>query len=64
MSLERYKDAPDDAVYARAFLWHSLGLNEHFQGDGYSEEGVPEYLVANVDLNEDFTVVPLDVRMD
>jgi hypothetical protein len=32
--------------------------------DKRTEEGVPEYLVANVDLNEDFTVVPLDVRMD
>lgn len=64
MSLDRYLSAPDDVVHARAFLWHSLGLNELFRGNGYSPEGVPEYLVANTDVRNDFAVVPLDVKLD
>jgi len=55
MSIERYRDCEDTKVNARLFLWHSLGLNQHFKGDGWAVDPltgarVQEYLTANVML--------------
>jgi hypothetical protein len=59
------EDTPENA---RLFLWHSLGVNDQFQGTGYTQtqpdNGVDEYLMPSRDLTEfpDAVVIELDVR--
>lgn len=69
MNVARYATCSDTAVNARLFLWHTLGLNQHFQGDGWATdpltgERVEEYLTANVSLSEivGHRVIALDVE--
>jgi len=55
MSVARYTTCPDTAANARLFLWHSLGLNQLFVGDGWATDPltgkrVEEYLTANIPL--------------
>lgn len=55
VSVACYLACEDTALRARLFLWHSLGLNGHFVGDGQSpdpatKEGVEEHLTGNVPL--------------
>ncbi|KNY24290.1 hypothetical protein [Methylobacterium sp. ARG-1] len=55
LSAARYLAGPDTALNARLFLWHALGLNQYFVGDGWSTdpltmERVEEYLTGNVPL--------------
>lgn len=51
MSLERYGAADDTLRNARLFLWHAMGLNHEFRGDGFTYNtgvrGFREYLTAN-----------------
>ncbi|MGU3539673.1 hypothetical protein [Methylobacterium sp. A54F] len=68
MSVARYEACSDTAANARVFLWHTLGLNQHFTGDGWAtdpltRERVEEYLTANVPLAEiaGHRVIALDV---
>lgn len=68
MSLSRYRDCPDTALNARLFLWHSLGLNGQFVGDGWTRDErtggrVEEFLTGNVSLAElpDHRVIDLHV---
>ena len=69
MSVARYETCADTAENARLFLWHTLGLNQHFKGDGWATdpltgERVKEYLTANVPLSEivGHRVIALDVE--
>ena len=53
LTVERYLSCADTVTNARLFLWHSLGANEHFVGDGWAtdpdtKEQVEEYLTQNV----------------
>lgn len=55
VGVTRYATCADTAISARLFLWHALGLNQHFVGDGWATdpltgERVEEYLTANVPL--------------
>lgn len=55
LGVTRYATCEDTAINARLFLWHALGLNQHFAGDGWATdpltgERVEEYLTANVPL--------------
>ena len=55
MNVERYLTCKNTAANARLFLWHSLGLNQHFVGDGWAtdpktKQRAEEYLTANVSL--------------
>lgn len=55
MSVARYLTCPDTALNARLFLWHALGLNQLFAGDGWAtdpltQQRVEEYLTGNVPL--------------
>ncbi|TXN17264.1 hypothetical protein FV219_00485 [Methylobacterium sp. WL122] len=56
MSVAQYIHCPDTAANARLFLWHTLGLNQHFVGDGWAtdpltkDKRIEEYLTANVPL--------------
>lgn len=55
MTPERYLAASDTAQNARLFLWHSVGLNDQYTGDGWTsgtEARVDEYLTLNVPLAE------------
>ncbi len=68
MGLSRYRDCPDTAVNARLFLWHWLGLNEQFVGDGLTRDPlsgarIEEFLTGNVALAElpDHRVIDLHV---
>jgi hypothetical protein len=51
MSEQRYLSADDTVANARVFLWHSMGMNEHFQGDGRTTGGLSEYLAPNCMLS-------------
>lgn len=69
MGLARYAASDDTAENARLFLWHTLGLNQHFKGDGWATdpltgERVEEYLTANVPLRGivGHRVIALDVE--
>jgi hypothetical protein len=62
MSLERYLTADDTAEHARVFLWHSLGMNEDFNGTGRKRDGTHEYLAENIELGPDARV--LEVRVE
>ena len=68
MSVEWYRDAEDTSANARLFLWHSLGVNDQFTGNGYTKgpDGTPEveeYLVPNCRLADlpDVVLIDLDV---
>lgn len=55
MSVARYLTCQDTALNARLFLWHALGLNQLFVGDGWATDPltggrVEEYLTGNVPL--------------
>ena len=55
VGVTRYATCADTAINARLFLWHALGLNQHFVGDGWAADPltgkrVEEYLTANVQL--------------
>lgn len=69
MSVTRYETCLDTAANARLFLWHTLGLNHHFTGDGWATDPltgvrIEEYLTANVPLAEipGHRVIALDVQ--
>lgn len=66
MSVERYLTCEDTAENARLFLWHSLGVNDQFTGNGYTKgpDGVDEYLLPNRYLAElpGAVVLELSVR--
>jgi hypothetical protein len=68
MSAERYRDADDTPANGRLFLWHSLGVNNQFTGDGFTAgpDGTPrveEYLVPNGRLADFPDVVLLDLEV-
>ena len=57
MSVSRYRACADTVMNARLFLWHSLGLNQRFIGDGWAKNPltgvqIAEYLTANAPLAE------------
>jgi hypothetical protein len=62
ISADRLLEIEDTAQHARVFLWHSLGLNAEFRGDGIAPGGefAREYLTMNRDLGPDDVVIPLD----
>lgn len=69
MSVERYSTCGDTPANARLFLWHSLGLNQHFKGDGWATDPISvdrteEYLTENLPLAQiaGHRVITLDVR--
>ena len=69
MSAERYLVCDDTAQNARLFLWHSLGMNEQYVGDGYtaalsSKFRLDEYLTANVPLQAIPGVVTIDLPIE
>lgn len=56
MSVRRYLACEDTVANARLFLWHSLRLNQHFVGDGWTidpelKARVEEHLTGNVPLS-------------
>lgn len=57
MTAERYVEAEDTPLNARLFLWHSLGMNDLFKGDGLTvgpdgSPGVDEYLAQNRPISQ------------
>jgi hypothetical protein len=55
VSAARYLAGPDTALNARLLLWHALGLNQYFVGDGWAtdpltRERVEEYLTGDIPL--------------
>jgi hypothetical protein len=65
MSPERYLAVEDTLENARLFLLHSVGVNEHYKGDGLTDGGHTEYLVRNVRLAEleEYALIPLTVEL-
>lgn len=68
VEVARYLEAPDTARSARLFLWHSLGLNQLFVGDGYTRDedgrqGEREYLVPNRKTGEIRGLVSCDLEL-
>jgi hypothetical protein len=56
------------AADARLFLWHTVGINEHFTGDGFTANdgvrGFREYLARNVPiraLTHETIAIPYDI---
>ncbi len=69
MSAERYSVCDDTAQNARLFLWHSLGMNERYVGDGYTSASshdvrLDEYLTANVSLETIPAAVMIDLSVE
>ncbi|MCB0335426.1 MAG: hypothetical protein KDD62_03950 [Bdellovibrionales bacterium] len=63
MSTERYMTCDDTALNARLFLWHSLGMNHLYQGNGYTRGGGKEYLTQNKSLAEIRDCVLIDLQV-
>lgn len=69
MSAQRYLVCDDTAQNARLFLWHSLGMNNQYVGDGYTAASshslrLDEYLTANVPLETIPGVVMIDLPVE
>lgn len=69
MSPKRYLVCDDTAQNARLFLWHSLGMNGQYVGDGYTaapshDLRLDEYLTANVPLKTILGVAITDLSVE
>lgn len=69
MTIERYEQAGDGLVEARAFLYFTVHLRELFSGDGYTytadgRRGLMEYIVANKPIQNlgENKVIDIDVK--
>lgn len=68
MTIDRYKNAPDTAENARAFLYFTVHLKEQFQGDGYTrsaqgQRGVPEYIMPARPMSDLGDHLVLDIQV-
>jgi len=68
-TVARYLAGEDNALNARLFLWHSLGINDQYTGTGYTkppngERGAEEYLIENTLISQisEARVIDLEVR--
>lgn len=69
MSVKRYLTSDDTVLNARLFLWHSLGLNQHFVGDGWAidpetKQRAEEYFTENVPLSSINGCRLIDLRVE
>lgn len=67
MTTEAFLSGPDTAERLRVWLWHSLGVNDVFRGDGWtSNDGATalcrEYFAENRPLRADDAIEFLDIR--
>lgn len=67
MTTEAFLSGPDTAQRLRVWLWHSLGVNDVFRGDGWtSNDGSSalcrEYFAENRLLRADDAIEFLDIR--